>query len=147
MNSSTLNIALIGAFALGGLYIFRATGQPPAAAGPAIVAPSSSKLSAIKAALSSAPAKAAKLAAFYRDFAAVVRTVKGLRSLGSFRDSHKAALEALIAGLGGLPGPAIGVDVDAYLAEVVGLEDVPLDDATRNKLADALAQLSKALGE
>lgn len=85
---------------------------------------------------------AAQLEEFYADFATVVRA-GALKSTGSFREAHQLAGRAFgnaskLKGLG-----IVSTQIQAKLADAIDLEDVPLDDAMRTKLADALDALSK----
>ncbi len=98
----------------------------------------SAKVQAVVDAIKSNPTKAHKLATFYADFA---KTAPSLNTVGDFAAAHKKGLQALAAN----DPPMVGAEIDAALAEIIGLvQDDPLAPK-KDALAARLTELSNAL--
>lgn len=120
---------------------------PPAPAAGAPSAELQAAVGPVKALTAGKPDAGRALAPFYRAAADVVRRDSSeIGSTGAFR-SAKIRADVLYLQktplVGSLPG--VGAAVDKVLIDAVGLEDRPLDPATRTKLADALDAISWAL--
>jgi hypothetical protein len=89
------------------------------------------------------PSDREKLAAFYRDLAAVVRTTTELKTTGQFRNAQQISARALkqSAGLPDIPG--LNGPISDRIAKAIGVDDVQMDAAKREALAKALEGIAK----
>ena len=83
------------------------------------------------------------LAAFYRDFGAVVRVSEGLESTGQFRLAQQLAVESFQKSAGLPPAPQVNEPISQRLANSIGLDDVPLTPSMREKLAATLEEIGR----
>ncbi len=82
------------------------------------------------------------LSGFYRQFALILGQAEAVKTVGQFRTVHAEALRGLVAA--GYTGPKVGTYIDAYLAEVIGLEaDAEFD---RAMLTSALNTIADSIG-
>lgn len=88
---------------------------------------------------------ATQLAAFYRDFSAVV-AAGGCTSTGEFREAQQIAVKTLQTTLGKSGWSAVNEGINGRLVSAVGLEDRQLDEDVRPKLTAALTAISKEFG-
>lgn len=134
MKFTTLDFVFVLTLALL-LWVGRGPNVPPAP-------PHEPAVAKVAAALSGHPAKAKTLAAFYLEFA---KTGPALPTVGDFASAHKKGLLELPA-VAKAP-PMVGAEVDAALAEIIGLDQDASLEGKRVVLAARLLDLGHALEE
>lgn len=98
------------------------------------------KVQAIAATLKANPTKAHKLGAFYGQLA---DKLPGFKTVLDFEVAHRAGLIALKAD----DPPMVGIDIDAMLGEVIGLNTDDPIDPKRTEFTALIKDLSAALLE
>lgn len=89
----------------------------------------------------------AEMAAFYRDFADVIRRDTGiLTTVGQFRTAHFNAVALVKQGTLKAKYPEVGQAISDRLAKDLGLDDQAIDAAKRAAIVAALEGLSKEFG-
>lgn len=88
-----------------------------------------------------------RLAQFYAQLSHVVRNEPGfIQNTGQFREYNSMAGQINFAGLSLKDKyPGLGDAIDKVISDVIGLENVSLDQAKRNDLANVLAAISWSL--
>lgn len=88
-----------------------------------------------------------RLAQFYAQLSHVVRNEPGfIQNTGQFREYNAMAGQINFAGLSLKDKyPGLGDAIDSAIATTIGLENVSLDQAKRNDLANVLAAISWSL--
>lgn len=83
------------------------------------------------------------LAAFYRDFGAVVRNSEQLKSTGQFRAAQQLAVKTLKQSAGLPDAPQVNDPISQRLSQAIGLDDVSLTPDMREKLASTLEDIGR----
>ncbi len=89
------------------------------------------------------------VAAFYGQFAMVVAGDKAvLTNTGQFREGHRRAAMLMLKG-GPLAGKYPDADgaISTAIAKYIGLDNVPIDSAERQRIVDVLNAVAWAAGE
>jgi len=128
------------------------TSKKPETPAPSIVAPSgpSTEMRAIVAPISAVRLRnveaAVKVAPFYRAAADVLQRDDGkIKTTGQFRQSRIVADELYLKKTPLVGSLGIGPPSDKAIADAIGLEDVALDAAKRQRLIDVLDAIAWAL--